>query len=98
MVYRQAFTELINGSYMMAVNTAYTSVMGNWWIVLLALLTLFMLYVKTRSAGAVAWVTIIGSSFLIIKEYVDVTIQPVLYLIAAMSLAMLLYKVFGPKR
>jgi len=97
MTYREAFTELVNGSYFTAVNTAYTSVMGSWWIILLYILTLFIVYIKTRSEGAVAWVGLIGSAFMILKGYLDVTVQPVLYLIAALSLAMLLYKAFSSK-
>jgi len=95
MAYTEAFIQLANGSYFQAVNTMYAAAMGSWWIIIPFVFTLLMAYIITKSDAVVSILGISGSAFLIFKGHLPITIHPLLYIIAALSMAMLLFRVFG---
>lgn len=92
MAYTEPFQYLINGSYFKAVHLMYYAVIGNWWIILLYVFSVFAAYIGTKNNGITAVISILGA--LVLREYLPPLIHPVVYLIAAISLAMLLYKAF----
>jgi len=99
MAYTQAFNELANASIFKAVDTMYFGILSYWWIMILFVFTLFSVQIATKEEGATAVVALAGSAFLLkyAPTGVPVTVHAILYLIMAISFAMLLYKVFGGK-
>ena len=90
-----AFEYLTNGQPIMSVQAAYYNVMQWWWVILLFLLTIFMVYLMTRNLGLVSIISLLGSVVLATK--LPGASSVMLYMIAAGSLAFVLYKMFGDR-
>lgn len=90
MVCADTFEMLTNGSYFGAVHCMYYAVIGDWWIIILYILTIFLTLIGTKNEGAVAGVSIVGA--FAIRYYINPASQPIIYMLAAFSLAMILYR------
>lgn len=98
--YSQAFNELANGSIFRSTNTLYeTQVgLGDWWIVLIYLVTLMIAYtVSKKHHGVVAALGIVAGGFLAYKGQLMPDAQMVMYMLVVFNLAMLLFNVFRNK-
>lgn len=94
--YTPAFDMLTNGTFFGSINLLYTTAMGAWWILILYVVTLMSIYLISKSEAAVAAFGFLGSAALLYKlNLIPVGMQVSLYIILSLSLAMLLYKVFG---
>lgn len=90
-----AFEYLTGGHPILSVQAAYYNVMQWWWVILLFLLTIFMIYLMTRSLGLVSITSLLGS--VVLAQKIPGASRVMLYMIAAVSLAFVLYKMFGDK-
>lgn len=90
-----ALLHLKNGSYIRAATSAYTAVMGDWWYFIIYIFSLLFLYLATKNHGAVGIMGIIGAAYMRFATDMSEALYPILYLMAVLSFAMLLYGKFG---
>lgn len=90
-----AYLHLQNGSYIQSAVSVYTAVMGDWWYIIMYVATLLLMYLWSRNDGAVAVMGLVGAAYMRFATDISASFYPILYLIAVLNLAMLLYKAFG---
>ena len=86
--------QLINASFGSALNTIYYDFWGPWWIILIFLAAIIVSHISSRQAATVL-LALLGTAFLTKYALAGVEMHPFIYLICAVELAILLYRIFG---
>ena len=96
-MYDAAYNLTMNGSWHSGVVSLFDIALGPWWKIFLFIFTILAVYITTKNEGATAGVTILGAAFLSyhLGSAVPIWIHGVIYLIAALSLAMVFYRALG---
>jgi hypothetical protein len=95
--YELAQNLTMNGSWIDGATTLFDTALGPWWKIFLFTFLIFATYITTKNEGATAAVSILGAAFLSyhLGSAVPVWIHGIIYLIAALCLAMTLFKAMG---
>lgn len=88
-----AYEYLMNGSIFKATNAVYQAKVGVIFWPLLFIWTLIIIAVKTESPNFVLFYAILGNY--LIGKYVIGIFTPMFYMVAVLSLAIVLWKIFG---
>lgn len=94
--FTSAYNELVNGSVLRANTMAYEIAWGVWFWPLIYFLFLVMIALKSESPGPVVIYSVVGNVAL--GVYLIPQADKIFYVVLVLSLAMLLYKVFGSKQ
>lgn len=86
----RAMELLQGGDVVHAIVQPFTALMGNWFYAIIIMLTFMMIYIKTQSIAIPAMFLLIAGGALI--EFFPPEIHAVAYLIIAMGITGLLYK------
>jgi hypothetical protein len=98
MTYNDALNYLIDGNITSAVHETYNYPLGFWWEIIVFVSILLVTYISTKNEGITAFVGLVGAGIVIKYGHLSLVGQPIVYLIIALSVAMLLYKAFGKKQ
>lgn len=88
-----AFDQLAGDNITTAITSLYNATTGSWWIVFVYLIVIAAAYAGTRSEEALAFVGLFLGAALV--GYVPSAAQPFFYIAIALSLAILLWRLFG---
>ncbi len=84
---------LTNGSVISAVTDLLNYSMGDWWLALLLLLTVFMVYATTRSEAAGFLVVIAGVAYYF--SSLSIVVNPIFYALLVFGLAFVIFYFVG---
>jgi hypothetical protein len=84
---------LSNGSVLQASEAIFTSVIGPWFWVVLIFFTLVVVQIKSEEPGFVAIVAVLTNALLAYR--INSWFEPILWTSFVLSLAIILYSIFG---
>lgn len=92
-----AYDLLTNGSVIDAVNSLYDGATGDWWKIIIYVVTILGIYVVTKHEGTTAAACILLTAFLSYHfgSAVPVYIHGVIYVICALTLTALIFRAVG---
>ena len=73
----------------------YTAATGSWWILALYIMTIFLIYMVSKSNGAVAAFGLLGVA--VLGVYMEAQVLHIVYAIIVLGLAMLIYKSYSTR-
>lgn len=79
-----------------AMQTLYSGMVGTWWAFPIYMALVFVVGIVTRSLEAVAAFTAMSSVILIYYDVLPLYYEYISYLLVTVSIAVLLYRFFGP--